>query len=72
MNIDDKNIKFTFYFDNNKYVVYSFKEEPEIGDTLFFAKQIKNQDIYENVPENEYEKVLSEYMDYLNSVGEAD
>lgn len=72
MNINDKNIKFTFYLNENKYIVYTLNEQPNIGDDLFFAKAINSQDIYESIPENEYEKVLDEYMEYLNSIGEVE
>ena len=67
MKISDKNIRFTFFLDGNKYIVYSLLEDISIGDDLFFAKEIKETGDYESVPENEYDKVLNEYMSYLNS-----
>ena len=67
MKISDKNIRFTFFLDGNKYIVYSLLEDISIGDDLFFAREIKETGDYESVPENEYDKVLNEYMSYLNS-----
>ena len=67
MKISDKNIKFTFFLDGNKYIVYSLLEDISIGDDLYFAKEIKETGEYESVPENEYDKVLNEYIEYLNS-----
>lgn len=67
MKINDKNIKFTFFLDGNKYIVYSLLEDISIGDDLYFAKEIKETGEYESVPENEYDKVLNEYIEYLNS-----
>ena len=69
MKIDDKKIKFIFYLDGNKYVVFSLKEDIEIGDDLYFAKEV-NEGIYDSVKEDEYDKVLNEYKDYLNTVWE--
>ena len=69
MKINDNNIKFIFYLDGNKYIVYSLNENIEIGDELRFAKEV-NEGVYENVPEEEYKQVLKEYEGYLNCIGD--
>ena len=72
MRIDKKNIKFTFFLDGNKYIVYSLLEDVSIGENLYFAEEIKETGDYESISEDEYTKVLNEYMDYLNSVDGGD
>ena len=69
MIIEDKNIKFIFYLEGNKYIVFSLKENIELGDDLYFAKEMENGK-YESVPDEEYEWVLNEYKGYLVGVKE--
>lgn len=69
MAIDDSNIKFIFYLNGNKYIVFSLKENIEIGDDLYFAKEI-SEGIYDGVTDDEYSEVLKEYEEYLNCIGE--
>lgn len=69
MAIDDSNIKFIFYLNGNKYIVFSLKENIEIGDDLYFAKEI-SEGIYDSVTDDEYSEVLKEYEEYLNCIGE--
>ena len=69
MKIDDKKIKFTFYLDGGKYIVFSLKEDIEIGDDLYFAKEIETG-LYDSISDDEYDKVLNEYREYLETVGE--
>ena len=69
MAIDDSNIKFIFYLNGNKYIVFSLKENIEIGDDLYFAKEI-SEGIYDSVTYDEYSEVLKEYEEYLNCIGE--
>ena len=46
MRIDKKNIKFTFFLDGNKYIVYSLLEDVSIGENLYFAEEIKETGIW--------------------------
>ena len=69
MAIDDSNIKFIFYLNGNKYIVFSLKENIEIEDDLYFAKEIA-EGIYDGVTDDEYSEVLKEYEEYLNCIGE--
>lgn len=69
MAIDDSNIRFIFYLNGNKYIVFSLKENIEIGDDLYFAKEI-SEGIYDSVTDDEYSEVLKEYEEYLNCIGE--
>ena len=71
MKIDDGNIKFIFYLDGNKYVVFSLEENIKLGDDLYFAKEVY-EGLYESIPDAEYEKVLKEYKEYLENVVEED
>lgn len=72
MKIDDKKIKFVFYLDGNKYIVFSLEDNIDFGDNLYFAREVGGLNIYESVPEDDYEKVLSEYRDYLNCIESGD
>ena len=69
MAIDDSNIKFVFYLNGNKYIVFSLKENIEIGDDLYFAKEI-SEGVNDSVTDDEYSEVLKEYEEYLNCVRE--
>ena len=71
MIVDDNNIKFIFYLNGNKYIVFSLKENVELGDDLYFAKEI-SEGIYDSISDVEYSEVLKEYEEYLNCVGEDD
>lgn len=71
MIVDDNNIKFIFYLNGNKYIVFSLKENIELGDDLYFAKEI-SEGIYDSISDVEYSEVLKEYEEYLNCVGEDD
>ena len=71
MVIDDNKIKFIFYLNGNKYIVFSLKENIELGDDLYFAKEI-SEGIYDSISDVEYSEVLKEYEEYLNCVGEDD
>ena len=66
MDISDSNIRFTFYLDGNKYIVFSLDENITFGDDLFFAREIKNSNYYESIEGDEYNRVLKEYMEYLD------
>lgn len=66
MNIEKDNIRFTFYLDGNKYIVFSLEDKLSFGDDLYFAKEIENNDYYDVIIDDyEYNKVLKEYKEYL-------
>ena len=66
MDISKDNIRFEFYLDGQKYVVFSLKDELSFGDDLYFGKETENANYYDVIDGDEYNKVLKEYKEYLN------